>query len=143
MLSSTSSSPHGRAAGSLSRTVRGEVGGEEKTAGCENQSPEAGDGAALGPLPSATPTPNSSTARSVSLATAPPPSGGTGGGATAGAPPSEEGGGTGKGGGLVSNTCIMVILSDGEVASNLAAIQINIDAAKKHFERFIPRSGAN
>ena len=29
-------------------------------------------------------------------------------------------------------------LPDGEVASNLAAIQINIDAAKKHFERFIP-----
>ena len=44
---------------------------------------------------------------------------------------------------FTSNTCIMVILSDGEVASNLAAIQINIDAAKKHFERFIPRSGAN
>ena len=44
---------------------------------------------------------------------------------------------------FTSNTCIMVILADGEVASNLAAIQINIDAAKKHFERFIPRSGAN
>ena len=32
-------------------------------------------------------------------------------------------------------------LGGGEVAANLATMSINIDAAKKHFERFIPRSG--
>ena len=39
---------------------------------------------------------------------------------------------------FTSNTCIMVIVSDTDIQP--ASIQLNIDAAKPHFESLIPQT---